>query len=143
VTRNVPSKKGVYFVNLKLITTETVAMTELISAIPSFTEALKVSMRKSGKTEKQFYCELEIDAAQWSRIMSSQAHFPQNKLVKFCEISENDIVLEWFAYNRGYEIRVIPKTLEDQLEKERSEKEEAINRVKYLEELLLRREEKK
>ena len=74
--------------NQKIISVESIKMIELVSAIPNFTEALKVAIRKSGKIEKQFYCELEIDAAHWSRIMSGQAHFPQNKFIHFCEIAE-------------------------------------------------------
>lgn len=122
----------------KILTVENQKMIELVSAIPDFTEALKVAIRKSGKIEKQFYCELEIDAAQWSRIMNGQAHFPHNKLIKFCEIAGNDIIVEWFAYYRGYELRVMPKTLEEELQKERVQKEQALAKIAYLEELLTR-----
>ncbi len=92
--------------------------------LKSFREALVQCVTLSGKMEKQIYIPLNIDAGYWSKIMSGLANFPMEKLIHFMEICNNHVPLQWLASQCGYELRVTPKTLEDQLEKERHEKEE-------------------
>lgn len=96
-------------------------MIDLLSSIPTFHEALKVSIRESKKMEKQFSCELKIDASQWTRIMNGIINFPMDKIFLFQDISGNTIPLEWLAYHSGYEVRIIPKTLEEKISKQYSE----------------------
>ncbi len=108
----------------KIISVEIEQMIEGITSIPTMKESLRVAIRKSGLREKQIAWELEIAPPQFSRIMTGDGNFPEDKLVPFMEICKSHIPLQWLASQCGYELRVTPKTLEDQLEKERHEKEE-------------------
>lgn len=98
-------------------------MDQLIDEIPTMSEAIRCSIRCAKLTDKQVYLELGIDGGQWTRIMSSQAHFPHEKFIELMSICGNDIPLAWLAKKRGYEIRLLKTTFEDLLQKEKSEKE--------------------
>lgn len=122
---------------------------ELIKQIDTFSECVEESIRIGAKilkrsgitlTEKKLAAKLEIDGGHWSRMMAGNAHFPPDKIAEMCQILKNDLVLEWLAYRQGYELRVIPKTLEDQLEKERDENTKLKAKLQYLENLLTRKE---
>lgn len=99
-------------------------MRDSITSIPTLKEAIRVAVRKSGLKEKQVAWELDIEPPQWSRIMVGQGNFPEDKLLKFMEIVGNHIPLQWIAHQCGFELRVMTKTLEEELIKERAEKEE-------------------
>jgi hypothetical protein len=114
---------------------------ELAKTIKTFDEAIRVAIRAWGRAEKQIYLELGIDRGNFSRMLSGEANFPPRFLPKLCQIIGNDFILAWLAYQQGYELRIIPKILENQLEKERAEKEAALQKITYLEELLIKKGE--
>ena len=120
----------------KIISVETETMNEFVKTIPDIREAMRSAVRKSGKKDKQLYGELDIDSAQWSRIMNGQANLSYEKFIHFMEACGNHIPIQWLAYNMGYELRVIPKTLEDQLQKEREEKERLQNKLELMNEVI-------
>ncbi len=109
---------------------------DLIESIETFHEALRVSIRESGKMEKQFHLELKIDASQWTRITAGGANFPMDKLKKFQIIAQNNIPLEWLAYQSGYEIRIFPKTLEEKLAEAEAKIAEKDKKIEHYESLL-------
>jgi hypothetical protein len=75
--------------------------TAVIYRQPDALSALRLSVQVSGLDEKQIYMPLGVDKAQWSRIMSGQAHFPTNKYELFMDLVGNEILLVWLAYRRG------------------------------------------
>lgn len=68
---------------------------------PDLLAALRLSVQTSGLDEKQVYLALGLDKAQWSRILTGQAHFPTNKYEQFMDIVGNDVLLIWMAHRRG------------------------------------------
>lgn len=106
---------------LKIITVETPHMIELIKTVKTFEDAFKVAIRRWGGLEKQLLLEMEIDAGHWSRCMSGKAHFPPGRIKQACQIMENDILLHWLAYQQGYELRIIPKALEERIAEQEAE----------------------
>ena len=109
---------------------------EMIRKCFSFKEALKLSKTFSGLDDKQFCHRLDIDPGQWSRIWSGQAHFPEEKLMQFIELSGNIIPLRWLALIFGFELKPLKSELELELERERNEKEELQKKLSYFEELI-------
>lgn len=124
---------------LKIMSVDDSRIIELARSIKSWTQVLRTAMRLGDVTDNSMQIQLGIDKGNFSRILSGQANFPVEKLSLFCEIVGNDLVLHWLAYQRGYELRFIPKLLEEQLEKERAEKEKALKRIAILEDLLLKK----
>lgn len=76
---------------------------EVVARCRSFTDALLLAVQVSGKQSKAVAIDLDIDAGQWSRILSHKAHFPHDKLPLFCDVVGNEVVLQWLNYSRGYE----------------------------------------
>lgn len=128
---------------LKMMSVNDAKIIELARSIKSWSQILRTAMRLGDVTDNSMQIQLGIDKGNFSRIVSGQANFPVDKLVLFCEIVGNDLPIHWIAYQRGYELRFIPKILEEQLEKERAAKEEALKKIAILEDLLMRREANK
>ncbi len=95
---------------------------ELIQRQPTRLAARKLAVQVSGLEEKQIYMPLGIDKAQWSRIMSGHAYFPDNKEQEFNKLVDNNIILIWDAWQAGFDL--VPR--EDQKDK-RIRELEAIN----------------
>lgn len=76
----------------------------VIQAQPNFLAAIKLAVQVSGLEDKQVYMPLGIDKAHWSRIMSGQAHFPENKIEQFMDLVSNEIPLIWLSWRRGYDL---------------------------------------
>lgn len=96
--------------------------TEVIYRQSSMLSAIRLAIQASGLEEKEVYMPLGIDKAQWSRIMSGQAHFPTNMYEHFCDLVGNEIVLVWFAFRRGKGLH----DLEDAKDKRIRELEEQV-----------------
>ena len=75
----------------------------VISRIPSELEAIKQSVRESGKSDNLVASECGIDPAQLSRIMSKSAHFPTDKRGLFYRSCGNYILLQYLNYSEGFE----------------------------------------
>lgn len=87
---------------------------EVIARKPEFLDAIILCMHMAPVDRKVIPVELEIDNAQWSRIINGQAHFPPNKLSKLMDICGNEVPLRWLAMHRGYGL----VRLQSELEKE-------------------------
>lgn len=99
---------------------------QLVNEIKNSAEALRASVRLSGKSEKQFYLELDYDAGHWSRILSGNAHMDLDKLPKFQLLSGNDLVCRHIAKQCGYDIQPSYQALEEYVKELKAQ-------IKYLE----------
>lgn len=97
---------------------------QIINEIPTFGEAIRFSVRRSGLTDKQVYLELGIDASVWSRILNGQAMPSPEKLKQLISICNNDLFIRWFAKDLGYDVSLSKGALEESLKRCEQEKEE-------------------
>jgi hypothetical protein len=123
---------------LKIMSAENLKIIELSRTIKTWAQALRTSINISGLSDDQVRLELDIDKGNFSRMLSGQANFPIDRLNALCRTLGHSLPLYWIGYQGGFDLIILPKTLEKELEKERLEKEKALERVAYLEELLLR-----
>ena len=87
----------------------------IVQRQPDFKSAIKLCIQVSGKDQKGIAIDLGIDAAQWSRILGGQAHFPENKLELLMDLCGNDIPLEWLAYRRRKGLHMLETEAQRQL----------------------------
>mgnify|MGYP000906926155 CR=1 FL=1 len=118
---------------LKIMSVDDSRIIELARSIKSWPQVLRTAMRLGDVTDNSMQIQLGIDKGNFSRIMSGQANFPIDKLSLFCEIVGNDLVLHWLVYQRGYELRVIPKLLEEQIHQKNEAIKEKEEHIAYLE----------
>ena len=89
---------------------------EVITKCHSYKEALKLCKQVSGLTDDQLCQELDIDPAQWSRIWSSKANFPDDKTIQFMTLCGNLVPIRWEAMQFGHGIHRLKSDLEMQVE---------------------------
>lgn len=109
----------------------------VIASQPSKIAAIKLCISSSGLDDKEISSALEIDSGHWSRMMSGQAYFPNNKEQALMDLCGNEIPLRWDALKRRYELRPLRSDLErrvaeleEQLAQERHDKEVILEFVK-------------
>lgn len=122
--------------SLKIMSVENTKIVELARSQKTWVQAIKTAMRLGNASDKEIYIELDIDKGYFSRILNGDANLPNEKIPQFCEIVGNDLLLHWLAYQRGYELRILPKTLEEKVEALSKENEELKSRLSYAESLL-------
>ena len=96
-------------------------------------DALKLSKEVSGLSDKVFCQELQIDAGQWSRVWSAQAHFPEDKLIPFIKLCNNLIFLRWLALEFNMGLHVLKSELQrenEHLRKENEQKDLELDAIK-------------
>lgn len=111
----------------------------VIAKQPTRTAALNLCVQASGLTADQICLEMDIDNAQWSRIMKGKAHFPTNRYHELYDICGNHIVLIWDMLQEGLDpesVRPLKSDLEKQLEDRAEEIDELKTRIKYFEEFM-------
>jgi len=102
----------------------------VIANYKSRLDAIDRAIQWSDLEDHEVYEYLEIDKAQWSRIMSGNMNFPTQKYHLFNECVGNTILLRYDAYQEGMD--VVP--LESELQKEnRMLKEELKTKVQEME----------
>lgn len=94
---------------------------DVLTKIPTWKEALRLTKEISGLTDLQICQELGIDPAQWSRIWQGKANFPDDKFIPYIYICQNLIPLRWLALNFGFEIKSLKNILEKENEALRAE----------------------
>lgn len=119
-----------------IIQIESIEMIEKIVEIKTFMQSIRACMFQASVTDKYVYMELGIDPSHWSKMMQGLSHFPPEKLIPLMNLCGNNTPLHWLAYQAGFELRILPKTLEEELKKEREEKEELKKRLVLTEEIL-------
>lgn len=96
---------------------------EVILRQPSRLAVIQLQIHAAGLTDDQVAAELNIDAAQWSRIMSGKNHFPTEKYHRLNQITGSHCVLLWDMAQEGLDpasVRPLRSALERQLEEERA-----------------------
>lgn len=107
-------------------------MIEKIAEMKTFMQAIRSCIFQSGLTDKYVYMELGIDGSHWSKMMQGLSNFPLDKLLSLMKLCGNYSPLHWLAYEAGFELRTIPKALEEQLiekEKRIQELETTVNEL--------------
>lgn len=106
---------------VKIMSTESQNIIQLAKSIKTVSQALKTAMMLGDVTAETMHILIEIDKGNFSRILSGQSNLPIEKIAKFCEIVGNDLLIHWIAYQQGFELRVIPKTLEAKIAEQEKE----------------------
>jgi hypothetical protein len=94
---------------------------EVIDEMPTMLAAIDLAQKVAGLDDQQVCAALQIDPGQWSRVKSSQANFPTNKYVEFMNVCGNEIPLRWLAIRRGYELRRLLSSVEEELQRTKAE----------------------
>lgn len=94
---------------------------DVIAEQPTYKDALKLCKSISGLNDQQLCHALDIDPAQWSRIWSNNAHFPDNKIAEFMRACNNIVPLIWLSLRFGYGIHPLKSELEIENEKLQSQ----------------------
>ena len=89
---------------------------DIIKLQPDMTAAIILCIVTSGLDPKDVYTSLDIDAPTYSRIMSRQAHFSQDKLLPLMELCDNFIPLVWLSMRCGFELKLRQSEIERQNE---------------------------
>lgn len=79
---------------------------EVIFLQPNKLAALRLAIAVSGLDEKEVYMSMQIDKAQWSRIMSGLGNWPTEGDEQFEKIVGNNVLTKWQANKRGF--RLVP-----------------------------------
>ena len=108
---------------------------ELAQSIKSWDEALTVSIRIVKINHETVRLQMGYDKGTFSRILSGDANLPPDRIKEFCEIVGHDLPLYWLAHQSGYELRVLPKTLEETIEEQKKIIEEKDKKLFALEEM--------
>ena len=95
-----------------------------IRGIPSMTRAIFLSQELAGLEDKEICGPTGIvsDAATWSKMRlpgRGQPNFPHDKLLKYMDLTQTEIILFWLADQRGYYLTPKETELEIQLRHER------------------------
>ena len=108
----------------------------VIERQPTLSAAVKLCIQASGLSHDQVRNELEIDAGQFSRILSGGAHFPNDKLCLLMDICGNEVPLIWLAHYRGYRLERLQSKVEAGLARERDRTAELEMKLRHMQEFL-------
>jgi len=109
---------------------------ETIMRRKDFLGAINLCIELSGLDDKEIYLELQIDAAQWSRIRKGDAHFPPNKLQSLMTVCGNQVPLIWLARSYGYQLVQIETETQRLLREEQAARAKAEEENRLLRELI-------
>lgn len=79
---------------------------EVIFLQPNKLAAIRLAIAVSGLDEKEVYMSMQIDKAQWSRIMAGLSNWPTEGDEQFEQVVANNVLTKWQANKRGY--RLVP-----------------------------------
>lgn len=105
---------------------------------PSSKAAFNLAVISAGLEDQDIYKPLAIDKAQWSRIKSGAANFPNDKIKQFHDLVQNDIYIRWLAYQCSKKVQPLLSTLEEKLAAEQEANHELKKQNELLRELLKR-----
>jgi len=75
-----------------------IVSTEIVRAQKTVEAAVALAIQVSGLPACEVAIACGIDKGHFSRMLDGDAHFPLNKLRKFCDVVGNTILPEWIAY---------------------------------------------
>lgn len=108
----------------------------LVDKQPTFTAALLLCQQLSGLADKEVCAALKLDKAQWARIKTGDAHFPQDRLQTFMAVCGNEVPLLWLAARQGYELRPKLNEYERQILMQQRRAEKAEEQLRLMADLL-------
>lgn len=109
---------------------------QLAKEIKTFAGCVQTCIDISKKENKKIYLSMGIDSGNWARMISGKANFPAGRVNEFCDMVGHDLLLYWLCLEGGYEPRVLPKFLEDQIEEKNEIIKEQEERIASLAEKL-------
>lgn len=95
---------------------------EDVRKLKSESDAIAFSVRCSGFEAKEVPLLFDIDAGQWSNILSGKKHFPHDRRNEFMDFIGNEILLMYACESRGHNFET--------MRKHRSELEEENERLR-------------
>ena len=108
----------------------------MVTQQPTLTGAIMLCVHISGLDDRDLAKALAIDPAQWSRIKSGQAHFPQERMNRLMDICGNEAPLIWLASRRGYDLQAKLSLMEQKLATERNRADKLEEQNKLLRDLV-------
>lgn len=127
---------------LLYMTAEKTMNIELVKTFRTPHDAMMSAFRSSAKQDKEFYLEMKLDPSQWTRIKNGTVNLPLNLVVHFSQIAESNLLIEKIAYDAGYELRPIPKVLEETIQDQKNEIDNLKRELNYFKNLLIDKKEK-
>jgi hypothetical protein len=95
---------------------------ELLNSCESLLDAIHLCIQVGRLPHYAVAQRLGIDKGHFARMMSSQAHFPTNKMNQLMQVCGNLAPLQWLAKESGHQVFADPEALElDQLERRREQ----------------------
>lgn len=94
---------------------------EMIRAKRTAAQAFTLACDVSGLEDKEIYLQLDIDAGYFSNIKKGKATLQADIVNTFCAIVDNNIYVEWLAYQVGCQLVQIESETERQLRIAREE----------------------
>jgi hypothetical protein len=94
---------------------------EMVRAKRTAAQAFTLACDVSGLDDKEIYLALEIDAGYFSNIKKGKATLQADIVNTFCAIVDNNIYVEWLAYQVGCQLVQIESEVERQLRIAREE----------------------
>lgn len=90
----------------------------------TFTSSLVLCAEVGGITPQELAGRIVKDEESWSRIKSPtpKQFFPQDRLIDFMDLCQNEAPLQWLARRRGYALVPLETELERQLRVEREKR---------------------
>jgi len=109
---------------------------EYIHRCESMTDAIKLCVDLAPVPEKSVCLDLGVDQAQWSRIKTGQAHFPQRKINELMDICGNEAPMQWLAWSNGYGLVRLQSHVERENDLLKAEKLELEKKLEHFQEFL-------
>lgn len=75
-------------------------------------EVIKLCISVSGLLDKQIYAGLDLEKAQFSRMVHGNSYFPAVKLQKLQEVCGNNLIQRWWALKTGFNLEPMLSTVE-------------------------------
>lgn len=89
----------------------------LVGSFQSWGKALAATTSASGLQAKSLAIEIDIDAAQFSRMVSGQLGIMPDKLFRLMDVCGTELPLLWLLHQRGYDVEAL-RQRETELQRE-------------------------
>ena len=76
----------------------------LLDDLQTERQAVLFAIQRAGRTQTVVGEELGLQQSHWSGIVNGKKNMSWNLKQKFCDLVGNDILLQWYAWRRGYRL---------------------------------------
>lgn len=76
----------------------------LLDDLKTEQQAVLFAIQRAGRTQTVVGEELGLQKSHWSGIVNGNKNMSWNLKQKFCDLLGNDILLQWYAWRRGYRL---------------------------------------